>query len=357
MIKTSQYLTSIFIILSCFSLTARHPFRLPNQKFPLITIAWQGEVKTYSLQSPYVRLHPLFTFKTEDFSEDVLPKEITYRNDSNKVMPSAHLSSLIEQAVIEIKQRKKSIKKKRELEHFKVLQHKNFNYKKSCGLIVLKFKAYPLVVKLFLEQPSTFLNFRATGMEPTFFFYMGGGANRHLSGFTRIKNRKAIIDKIDKQDRWRGYVTFPRKWFWFPKDQKNMTLTAYNLAGHEKIHTNIPGIYAVIADEIDMDHETPIPHTTKSQMIMQLCNDLDMFIDPHEKNYVFSKDKNAEQFNITIVDTEHFPTMVGILKQKSFKNHSRWYAYLAGKCFRDMYLQTKCDLFNAQGKISALALM
>ncbi len=356
--KKALRVTTIFSVLSTFSLIGRHPFRLPNPDFPVITVAWNTNSKTYSLRTPYVRLHPLFTFKTEDFNEYVLPEKISYLNNPEKFMYHEHLSDLIEQASHEIKQRKKSIKKNKQLKHFKVLQHKNFNYKKSCGLIVLKFNDYPLVVKLFLEQPSTFLDFRATGIEPTFFFYMGGGANRHLSGFTRIKNREAIIDKVKQLDRWRNYVTFPRKWFWFPRKQKNMILRAHNLAGHDTIQTKIPGVYAVIADEIDMKRDVAeIPHKTKSKMIMQLCNDLDMFIDPHEKNYVFSKDTHSGRFKISIVDTEHFPTMVGILKEKNFRNHSHWYIYLAGKCLHDMYLQTKRDLFNAQNKISTLALM
>ncbi len=357
-VKAAQYSTLIFLVFGFFSLIARHPFRLPNLDFPVITVSWNKHSETYSMRTPYVRFHPLFTFKTEDFKKYVLPNEIAYLHDSTQKMQSSVLSKLIEEALTEIKTQKKRIKKRKHLSHFQVLQHKNFNYKKSCGLIVLKFNDYPLVVKLFLEQPSTFLDLHATGIEPMFFFYMGGGANRHLSGFTRIKNREAIIDKIARKDRWKDHVSVPRKWFWFPQKQKDMLLTAQNLAGHDTVETRIPGIYAVIADLVDMEADTEhITPKVKSEIIMQLCNDLDMFVDPHDKNYVFSQDKKTARFKITIVDTEHFPTMVGILHEKNFKNHNRWYTYLAGKCFHDMYLQTKRDLFNAQGKISALALM
>ena len=348
----------IFLLNSSF-LQARHPFRLPNPDFPKISVAWdKPNTHVYSVQTPYVRYHPLFTFKTDDFQKYALPDVISYVHDPKKYMSKKRLSYLIECAIDEIRQLKKKIRKKKELTHFTVIQHKNFNYKRSCGLIVLKFKAYPLILKLFMEKPSTFLAFRSTGIEPTFFFYMGGGANRHLSGFTRIKNKEVIEKKIAQYDHWKKWITIPRKWFWLPEKQQDMVLTAQNLAGHDTVTTRIPGIYAVIADEIDLETNViDIPHKTRSGAIMHICNDLDMFIDPHEKNFVFVRDGNTGRFKIIIVDTEHFPKMVGLLHEKSFKNHSEWYAYLAGKCFKDMFLQTKRDLFNAQGKISALALM
>jgi hypothetical protein len=353
------FFTILIFLFIAAPLQARHPFRLPNPDAPIVSVRWDSpNAGTYSVQTPYVRLHPLFTFKTDDFQEYALPNTISPMNDPEKIVHHDTLSALIEHALYELRLLKKKAKRKKELTHFKIIQHKNFNFKKSCGLIVLKFKKYPFILKLFMERPSTFLAFRSTGIEPTFFFYMGGGANRHLSGFTRIKNRTAIKKKIKQQRQWNGWITFPRKWFWMPRKQKNMVLSAQNLAGHESIKTVIPGVYAVMADEIDLEKNiVDLPHKKKSGMIMQLCNDLDMFIDPHEKNYVFTTDPKTGKMNIIIVDTEHFPTMVGILKEKSFKNHSRWYAYLAGKCLLDMYFQTKKDLFNAQGKISALALM
>ncbi len=357
-----RYTTLLFIFtlfFSAFLLHARHPFRIPNPDNPIVSIQWDKKnTDIYSVQTPYVRLHPLFTFKTDDFKEYELPKTISPLDNTRVKIHHDTLSALIEHALYELRLLKKKARRKKELTHFKIIQHKNFNYRKSCGLIVLKFKKYPFILKLFMERPSTFLSFRSTGLEPTFFFYMGGGANRHLSGFTRIKNRSAIKKKIKQQRHWRDSITFPRKWFWMPRKQKNMILEAQNLAGHDSIKTVIPGVYAVIADEIDLEKDiVEMPHKKKSGMIMQLCNDLDMFIDPHEKNYVFTTDPETGKMKIIIVDTEHFPTMVGILKEKSFKNHSRWYAYLAGKCLHDMFFQTKRDLFNAQGKISALALM
>ncbi len=354
-------LTYIFFMSIFFTplLKCRHPFRKPNLDFPVITAQWENDSKIYSLRTPYVRLHPLFTVKTEDLYQYLIPKEgIVDKHNPDKAMSSAELSLFIENALKEIRQRKKLIKKEKRLTSFNVLQDKNFNYKKSCGLIVLKFKNYPLVLKLFLEQPETFLQFRSTGLEPTFFFYMGGGANRHLSGFTRPKNRDVLLQKTQKFERWAKHISCPRKWFWLPSDQKDIVLTGNNIAGYDFIQTRIPSVYGIVADEVDINDTTDeISQQIKSRIIMQLCNDLDMYVDPHEKNFVFSRNKLHGRFNIIILDTEHFPTMVGILRRKKFRNHNQWYSYLAGKCVHDMYFQTKRHLANKQGKISELALM
>ncbi len=335
-------------------LYAYHPFRYKNPDFPIISTRWKHSEEIYSLQSPYVRLHPLFTFKTHDFYPYLIPQEGALCDTHN--ITNKALSKAIEHTVHELKTKKKRIRRNKKLAFFKILQDKNFNYKKSCGLIVLKCKYMPLILKLFMESPATLLQ-SATGLEPLFFFYMGGGANRHLSGFTRLKNREILIKKISKLPRWAEHVSFPRKWFWLPENQEDIIITGKNIAGNSSIETNIPSVYGIIADEIDIHNQTQELSTrTKGKIIMQLCNDLDMYVDPHEKNYAFMKDSNKHTFKIIIVDTEHFPTMVGLLDRKKFKTHSQWYIFLAGKCFHDMYLQTKRDLFENQSKASKLAL-
>ena len=335
----------------------RHPFRPPNPCYPKITAQWPEASKKYQLISPYVRVYPLFAFKTEDLYQYLIPHDsIQYRSDSQAVSGDV-LSALIESTVKEIKKRKRKIRKNKQLTHFKILQDKNFNYQQSCGLIVLKFKKYPFVLKLFMETPKTILNYRATGMEPIFFFYMGGGANRHLNGFTRLKNREAMIKKLSAYPRWKHHVKFPRKWFWLPAEKKDIIVTGQNLGGPDQIQTHIPSVYAIIADEIDLTQETMrIPWDTKNRIIMQLCNDLDLYIDPHAKNFTFTEDKSHKKFDITIIDTEHFPTMVGLQKARRFKSHGEWYIFLANKCFNDMYLQTKRDLLEAQTVKSELSL-
>ena len=207
-----------------------------------------------------------------------------------------------------------------------------------------------------MEQPKTLLNPYLTGFEPIFFYYMGGGANRHLSGFTRIKNAKRIREQIAHLPRWSGHVTLPRKWFWLPENSRNIAINGKNLGDNEMLHTLLPSVYGIIADAIPIDQEIPIPTDKKKKMVMNLCNDLDVYVDPHFNNFIFLEDTKRKKFNIVIIDTEHFPTMVGLKEPKKFRNHTSWYMYLASKCFSDMYLQTKQDLVDAQTKKRALML-
>jgi hypothetical protein len=129
-------------------------------------------------------------------------------------------------------------------------------------------------------------------------------------------------------------------------------LTGHNFGDLACARAEIPGTYAIIADKIDFSHQTSALSTEKKNlMFMQLCNDLELNIDPHAPNFSLLEDKDGKQFTITLVDTEHFPTMVGDFNKKSFKSHNEWYVYLAGKCFCDIYLQTKRDLVQ-KGKQS-----
>lgn len=357
-IAKKRFFFLIFLIgLPIFSLMSRHPFRLPNPDYPKVTAYLKHQpLKKYQLISPYVRLYPLFGFKTEDLYPSLLPYgNIKYRT-SNESVSSNHLRPLIEKTVEEIKSRKRKIRKNKQLEYFKILQDKNFNYKKSCGLIVLKFKKHPFVLKLFMENPNTILNYRATGMEPTFFFYMGGGSSRHLCGFTRIKNRATMAQKIKQYKQWVNHVQLPRKWFWLPKKQSDIILTGQNIGGHDYIETHIPSIYGIIADEFDLSKETKVfSRKIKSRIIMQLCNDLELLVDPHTPNFTFIEDKARKKFDIIIVDTEHCPTMVGLKEVKKCKTHNGWYIYLVKKCINDVFLQTKRSLLQAQTQKSKLS--
>jgi hypothetical protein len=199
-----------------------------------------------------------------------------------------------------------------------------------------------------MEKPNTILDFHATGLEPIFFFHMGGGSNRHLSGFTRLTNHSFITQRIAQFPQWAYHVALPRKWFWLPQQQKNIVMIGKNIGDLPEITTEFPSIYAVIADKIDFSQQTnKLSSSKKGEIIMQLCNDLQLNIDPHSKNFAFTEDPLHQQFKITLVDTEHFPTMVGDIKTKSLKTHQTWYLFLAGKCFKDMYLTTKRDALIA----------
>ena len=74
---------------------------------------------------------------------------------------------------------------------FTILQCKDYNFKKGFGLLIVKFNNFPFVVKLFVETPASFINPFDKGNEPIFFFFMGGGVNRHLQGLPGSKIKRS----------------------------------------------------------------------------------------------------------------------------------------------------------------------
>jgi hypothetical protein len=350
-----KYLHLISLI--AFNCYARSPIRYPDLSLPEVTTHWQHSPhEYYTHRHTHYCQYPLFAFSMTDLEEDILPlTRIKYPNNNTQHVDGSLLSALIDEVIPEIQKLNIDLKKNNKLNHFTILQDKNFSYKKSCGLMVLKFKNYPFVLKIFMEKPETISSPYATGFEPLFFFYMGGGANRHLSGLTRIKTLKIIKKQIALMPRWATHVEFPRKWFWVPHNSKNIVIKGKNISD-TPLETTLPSIYAIVADAIETDKEIPIDLKRKKRMVMQLCNDLHVYIDPHFNNYFFLQDKNLNKFKIVIVDTEHFPTMVGLKHKKHFRNHHSWYMYLASKCAHDMFFQTKYDLKKARTQISELAI-
>ena len=341
------------IILFFFStITGRSPFRPKNRYAPKITTRWLGETKTYSLSDSHFEKEPLFTtFNQEHVNQHLLPMEkIPYRNDPAQFANGIILSKLIEQLIIEVRQKKK------QYTHFIVLQHKNFNRRKQCGLLVLQFKDHPFVLKLFMETPRTFVNPYCKGLENKVFFFMGGGTNRHVAGLTRIRNLELVNQYIAESPQWHNRITTPRKWFWLPKKPRYIELSGTNINKQATITTKYPGVYAIVADLIDTDHKIAMPKHERNAMIMDFCNDLQVFVDPHENNFIVGYNAEKEEYTLSLIDTEHFPSMVGIKEEVQFRNHIHWYLYLAGKAFRDMYLRTKQERHTAQITPNQLAL-
>src|SRR5438128_603586 len=82
-----------------------------------------------------------------------------------------------------------------------------------------------IVLKLFIETPETFCNPYSKGPEPIFFWYMGGGAGRHVAGITRVKNLKTMKSLTELHPYWYDHIIFPRKWFWLPNNTRWINLT------------------------------------------------------------------------------------------------------------------------------------
>jgi hypothetical protein len=248
-------------------------------------------------------------------------------------------------------------RQKKQYTHFEILKDSNFNHKQRCGLLIVKFKDYPFVLKLFMETPQSFIDPYCKGFENQFFFYMSGGMNRHIAGLTRIRNLELVKKQIDNHPRWQGKIKTPRKWHWLPKNHRWMKINGHNIGEKKEISTLMPSVYAIIADVIDTTEDAPLLSAQKkSELVMDLCMDLHLFVDPHADNFVIKYQKEIDEYHISIVDTEHFPSIVGLQEEPFFTNHLEWYLYLGAKYFQDAFLQTKNDRRTAQYKINPCAL-
>jgi len=314
-------------------------------KTPRLEVSWVGDSKKHYLKNASLEEDPIFnTYDKTFLSQYNMSEEITYRSDPEKWVKKETLENLLEDLLREVQYKKKKHFKKRkknkdgEFTHFKVLRSSDFNRKKQSGCLIVQFKNYPFVAKLFKESPESFVRPYSKGLIPMFFFNMGGGANRHLLGFTRIKNLEDIKKRIAESEQWADAITSPRKWFWTPKESAPMEIIGKNIEGKKEIKTIIPGTYFIIADAIELEGKTfSIFNKEQRETCMSLCNYLDVSIDPHIDNFVLEKGTNK----IAMIDTEHFPTMIGFKEKKQFSGYSSWISHLAGKFINDMFFRPK----------------
>lgn len=320
-----------------FLLEARSVHRPTRNDNPTVTIGWADTNDHLTYTHSHFTEYPLFSFDAQDFNSHLISHHTTlsFRNNPAECVSTTLLDEQIQTLIKEIGQHKSTFS------HFNVLQYKNFNSTHQCGLLVLQFKEYPFVLKLFMERPETFFNPHCKGVEPISFFYMAGGGNRHLSGFTRIKNLEYLKKKISTLDRWKGCVEFPRKWFWIPNHSRWIAIKGKNFSTNQILSTTIPSTYAIIADLMDVKDTASITRKQKRKAIMRFCNDVTLFVDPHPANFSFKKCDSKKGWKMVIVDTEHFPTMCGIKKHTKLDDHLSYYLYLSSKCFADTWLYTR----------------
>jgi len=332
------------LIIFCFAfstniLSARSPLRTQEKWVPTITATWADSAHSqcYTLKHASLEAYPLFEVFDKNYFEDhTLPDAaISLSNNIPETVDGSHLKQLLEHLMTEIKQ------KKHHFTHFKILQRKNWNRRHTSGLLVLKFKNYPFVVKLFSENPQTFVDYWDKGFEPIFFFYMGHGANRHISGLTRIKNKELVEQRLAKHPQWGTILRIPRKWHWQPNNNRYIKLTGNNLGNGNAITTELPSIYAIIADAEETDDNIKVPLKQKRRMVMKLCSQVDLTIDPHYNNFVFQQDPKTGKLSIVLIDTEYFPIIIGMRETKEFKTHGEWYLYMVNKFVNDTYLRDK----------------
>lgn len=329
------------MLLIASAIHSRSPQRPIDPQMPELTFKWVDSNKTHTLRNAHLEEYPWFgTFDEKQFRGFLLPENhpLTFRYNPTQSINSTVLSAQIEQLLQEIKLMKHSYT------DFTIIQKKDFNRKKASGLLVVKNKHAPFIVKLFIETPESFTNPWEKGFIPIYLFYMGGGVNRHLSGFTRLVNHQYVQNQLQTDPYWAQRVDIPRKWAWLPKGCPWVDITSKNIGKKPTCNIQIPGIYAIIADAIESHPAPAYTSPQKRKFAIELCNFLHLQVDPHLANFIIEKDTNK----FVIVDTEHFPTMVGFKKEITFKNHVTYYKHLLGHCANNMIFCTKRQLRTQQ---------
>ena len=341
-----------FVFILCIIYTplfCRSLLRPKDTSLPRLTARWADDTgQSYSITDSHIEAYPLFVVYNETyFNRYRLPlTDISFRYDQSKNITGAYIDQLIERLLCEIKSGKKRYT------DFILLQDKDFNHKKAAGLAVFRFKNYPFVLKLFIETPESFVRPWIKGILPVLFFHMGGGTNRHITGLTRIQNMHIIRKRLKEIPKWADFVDTPRKWFWIPEKARFIELIGTNIGGKKELTALVPGTYAIIADAIQASEEKTIFDRHKRKIALELCNTLDLFIDPHIDNFMMEKGTHK----LVIIDTEHFPTLVGLKEKVSYKTYVRWYLGLMGKASFDIFFRNKKERKKAQTTVSHLNL-
>ncbi|MGC2310676.1 MAG: hypothetical protein WA432_03590 [Candidatus Babeliaceae bacterium] len=335
-IKT-YFLATILCINYPLLYTKRSIHRPQYISMKRIQVSWEDDPDSmYELVDNHFEEYALFhKFDADFFQEHLLPTDtISYRYESDKHIEGTVLSELIESFVKELTNlsaRRKTFK------HFIILKMSDFNFRTASGIIVVKFKNYPFVVKLFMENPQSFVKPDSKGFEQYCFFIMGGGINRYLAGFTRIKNLEGVREYVKNDPYWSTFVDFPRKWFWEPNNNRFFRLTGININGKPSQSIVLPSIYAIVCDEIIMDRPFSLFKKTDRKRAIELSYFLNLRIDPHINNFMIEKDTKK----IVIIDTEHFPSIVGVRKPITFKSYFSWYRQMAWRFTREKYGKLK----------------
>lgn len=322
---------------------ARNVHRPVDPLLAKLTVHYVAQDQICTLDNSHLQEHALFhLFDEEHFYSHQLPTgPIFYRYHSSNSVDPAILRQLIQELLGEI------ASGKRGYTHFTVLKNRDFRKKMQTGALILKFKEYPFVLKLFIESPESFVQPFSKGFEPAVFFLMGGGINRHLNGFTRLKNLEFLREQVACHPDWAQRVDFPRKWFWMPDDPSWLELVGYNIGGPYKTQRiQIPAIYGVICDEIQIERSFSLGNPEDRETILELSNYLGQHIDPHITNYVYEKGTGK----IVPIDSEHFLTMVGMEKSNQSASYPEWYCTLSLKMLRDTFGRTKGERREYQFK-------
>lgn len=304
---------------------------------PYIEVFWDDEPNAYhyTLTGNHLEEWAIFgRYNDAVLKSHELPQEITYRNHPENAVARSTLEETLEHFIGELLATRRRVKK--DFDDVIVLKDRDFNYTKSSGIIIVKLKKYPFVVKIFRETPATFVLPFSKGIEPGFFFIMGNGINRYLAGFTRISNLESINEAITQNPEWAQTVTTPRKWYWVPHNGRSFTIIGHNVGPKPLQKITYPSLYAIICDEIVKEREFSLTIAQDREWAMNFTGALSNRLDPNICNFMIEK----ETKKIAIIDTEHFASITGLKEKVVFKDYVSWYGKLAYKCVRSAMFTT-----------------
>ncbi|MBX9838918.1 MAG: hypothetical protein K2X69_11475, partial [Silvanigrellaceae bacterium] len=263
----------------------------------------------------YFRIKPIKNgFDLNYFNAHLLPCEVIQFRYGNGSVPGNTLSKLAQEFLEEIKVGQKKF------HHFKILKDNDFNYKTLSGLIIVKFKDYPFVLKLSIEHPHTIVQTFSSKKIEAIGRYIAGGNLRHLSNFTRIPNLDRIKHMLSFNPFYLKSLQFPRKWYWKPQRNYDLKIE-WKCNGYQET-TFLPSIYATISDFIETEPKQP--QADLNRLSMKIAMDTGFLIDPHSGNIVIEKGTH----NYVLLDTEDFRMMVGLDRSMKAKKYICWYIEL-----------------------------
>lgn len=99
----------------------------------------------------------------------------------------------------------------------------------------------------------------------------------------------------------------------------------------------MPSVYALICDEVYIERTFSLTSSSDRETALKLTNFLQQQVDPHINNYVV----DAVTKKIALVDTEHFPTMVGLDQPEPCTDYVSWYLSLSLKMWNNSFMRTK----------------
>ncbi len=324
---------------------ARSPWRPKDPLMPELHVRYVGSRRVYSLRDYHLEYIPLFKkFDRDFFMNNLLTDDdIPYRIKPSRCVKGSVLKKLCEEVIHEIKNHKT---RPEQLKHFTILKSADFNFRTSSGLIILKYKSYPFVLKLFIKTAETFMKL-SEGIIPKFLFRIGGGINRHLSGFTRVKNCHAVRELIDSSDRWKESIDLPNKLFILPDCSRWLELRGRYIGPKDECRTEIPAIYAIISDWIKSKRTFSLSNANERATALTFSRWTGNRVDANIDNFII-EDKTGK---IVIIDTEHFPTMVGLKEHFECEDYASWYTQLSVKFIKNSFLQDKNTRRELQTKI------